>query len=132
MCEVAPSHECRRRKEIITLTIHVPVVVHVVGTSALGRRFSAVSVWRSTGKHQPAGCPVTGTNDCKGSGTRSVVPRGGWEGTPYVIVNDTVVPVDAQVQRLTLRTRCLGNLRTGRRRVRAGAVAGGPRVMMRA
>lgn len=62
-------------------------------------------------------------------GKRSTTIAGG---RADAIANDTVVPVDAQVQRLALRTRRLRDLRAGRRRVRAGAVAGGPCVMMRA
>lgn len=47
------------------LTVDVPVVVHVMGTAALGCRLPAVSVGRSAGKHEPAGYPVTGINYVK-------------------------------------------------------------------
>lgn len=45
--------------------------------------------------------------------------------------NDIVVPVDAEVEGLALRTGRLGDLWARRRRVRAGAVSGGARVMVR-
>lgn len=105
-----------------TLTVDVPVVVHIMWTSALGCRLSAVSVRRSTRKHKPARCPVTGTNDCKRS----------TETVRKLIANNTVVPVDAEIQSLSLRTWRLVDLRTGCWRVWAGTVSSGSCVMVRA
>lgn len=48
-----------------------------------------------------------------------------------LITNDTVLPVDAEVQSLTLWAWSLVDLRTGRRRVRAVTMSGGSGVMVR-